>query len=182
MRSLTKLLFLALAGVTVLYIVKAAAQNKERTLVVNGRAVSTNIIQREGHFYVDIESVAHALGGSVTLHADHVELSVTPTSRGDGPQPSESLSREFQRASVSALGDMRQWVGAISELITTGVPVAGQWPRENHDRVARDLMQARVAASSNADHQALALLQTLHTELASWADRRVADRAALNGA
>lgn len=182
MHTLIKLQLMVAIGLAVLCIVRAAGQNKERTLVVNGKPVSANVIQREGHFYVDIESVAHALGGNVTLQANHVELSVTSAPPSGGPQPSDSLSREFQRAAVATLGDMRQWVGAISELISTGVPVAGQWPQENRDRVARDLMQASVAASTNADHQALALLQTLHAQLANWAERVIADRTALNGA
>ena len=56
------------------------------------------------------------------------------------------------------LAEMREWRGAIGNLVTTGMPVAGTWSQDYHDRVDADLMQATLAASTESDHQALELL------------------------
>ena len=165
-----------------LLVMALAAQKSERRLVINGRTVPTSVIEREGHFYADLEVVAHALGGSVTLQPNQVALSVTPQPTAPVAQSNDNLSQEFQRASITTLGDLRQWVGAVSELITSGVPVAGQWPEEYRNRVQGDIMQTSVTATNNADRQALQLIQTLNTDVTSWASKIIDDRNALNGA
>jgi hypothetical protein len=156
--------------------------NAEPAFIVNGRAVPAGVIQSEGHFYVEIGAVAHAIGGSVELQPNQILMSFPGQHANPTNADVEGLSKEFQRASISALGDMRQWVGAVSELISTGVPVAGQWPREYRERVDHDLTQASLAASTNSDRQTTHLLQMLYRKLGQWSDTVVAERNALNGA
>ena len=153
-----------------------------QSLVVNGKTVPARIIQSsDGRFYVDIDALAHAIGGSVAVQSNQIQMSVPQQQAKAGQVDAEALSRDFQRASITALGDMRQWVGAVSEVITTGVPVAGQWPREYRERVEYGLTQATVTASTNGDRETGQLLQMLYAKLGQWSDTVVAERNNLNG-
>lgn len=158
------------------------AQNRsvDRALVVNGKPVNASVIEREGRFYVDVEVLVLALGGSVVLQPNQIVVSTAQLPAGPEPESTQGLSKEFQRASILALGDMRQWVGAIDTLITSGYPPTREWPREYHDRADRDVMEAAAAASTDADREALPLLQSHYAQLSKWADNVVADRKTLN--
>jgi hypothetical protein len=142
-------------------------------------------VQLEDRSYVDIQALAQLARGSVTFEPDRIVLRIPATQPSRGSESgestsTESISSDFQRAAIPVLGDMREWTGAISTLITTSFPVAGRWPQDYHDRVEADLMQASIAASSNADHQALQLLQNEAAAVGAWADKVVADRNTLN--
>lgn len=150
-----------------------------QALIVNGKAVPAGIIQSEGRFYVDIEALAHAIGAPIAVQSNQIQMSI-PEQPAKAADP-KALSRDFQRASITALGDMRQWVGAVSELISTGFPVANQFPREYRDRVEYGLSQAAVSASTNGDHQTAQLMQMLYTKLGQWSDTVMAERDNLNG-
>lgn len=175
-----KLIFANLVVALIAPVVLAQTAGMNRSLVVNGKPVNTGVIQREGRFYVDVEAVIAALGGIVVLQPNQIAVSVAQQPAGPEPESAGSLSREFQRTAILALGDMRQWAGAIGTLITTGYPPTSEWPREYHDRVDRDVLEAAAAASTDADHDALQLLQNHYAELAKWADKAIADRKALN--
>jgi hypothetical protein len=177
-----KLIFANIVLATMAIALLAQNSSADRALVVNGKPVSANVIQREGHFYVNVEALVLALGGAVTLETNQIVVSVGQQSAEPGPESAEGLSKEFQRTSNLALGDMSQWVGAIGTLIVSGYPVTGEWPRDYHDRVDHDLKQAATTASTNADREALQLLQTHSVELAKWADNVVAERKALDAA
>ena len=171
-----KLIFANLVLAMVALALLAQNSSADRALFVNGKPVSANVIQREGRFYVDVEALVLALGGSVILEPNQIVVSVARQPAEPEPESAEGLSKEFQRASILALGDMSQWVGAIGALIVSGYPANGEWPREYHDRADHNLMQVAATASTNADREALRLLQTHSAELAKWADNVVAER------
>ena len=177
-----KLIFANLVLAMMALALLAQNSSADRALVVNGKPVSANVIQREGRFYVDVEALVLALGGTVILEPNQIVVSVGQQPAGPQPESAGGMSKEFQRASILAFGDMSQWVGAIGALIISGYPVTGEWPRQFHDRVDSDVMQAAATASTNADRQALQLLQTHSAELAKWADNVVAERKALAAA
>jgi hypothetical protein len=158
------------------------AQNPtpDRTLVVNGKQVGATMIQRNGREYVDVQALVQALGGSVTFQSNQVVVSVSQ--RPASSETTVALSKEFQWASVAALGDMRQWVGAISALTSSGFVVASTWPQDYQHRVDRDFADLTVAASTNGDRQALQLMQNLRSVLGKWADTVVTQRNDLNAA
>lgn len=159
------------------------AQDTSTTaLIVNGKSVDAAVAQVEGRSYVDIESLVRGVGGSVSFEQNRITLTIPAPTPEEAPPHPDNMSKDFQRIAVFTLAEMREWKGAISTLITSGIPVAGTWPQDYHDRVEADLMQAALTASTDPDRQALQLLQKEYTLLSEWAGKVIAEREALNAA
>ena len=164
------------------------AQSKaDRALIVNGKPVGT-VVQINGRSFVDLETVAQIMNGSVKIESNRILLN-TPaaesapmpeTRPGATPASSAGLSWEFARAAISELAEMREWRGAIGTILTYGVPVVGTWPQDYHDHVQSNLQQVAVAATTDSDRDALQLLTNNFDNLSQWAGDVVATRNAMN--
>jgi hypothetical protein len=193
------LLSLGLSLGLILSVSETVAQDTPtRTLIVNGQTLDAGVVLVEGRSYVDIEGLAEGMGGSVTFEANQISLTIPgpppsaalqtppPSAAPQTPPPStapqtpEGLSKDFQKIAVFTLAEMREWKGAISTVVTSGIPVVGTWSQDYHDRGEADLMQAALAASTEPDRQALQLLQQQLTRLSEWADTVLGEREALN--
>ena len=109
------------------------AQNTpDRALIVNGKSAGM-VVQMGGHAYVDVETVAQFMNGSVTLEANRVVLNLSGTGYGSGARapnlrrrrqaPPPGLSRNFASLAIAELAEMREWRGAVGTILTYGVPV-----------------------------------------------------------
>src|ERR1700693_5552720 len=160
----------------------------DRALIVNGKSAGM-VVQMGGHAYVDVETVAQFMNGSVTLEANRVVLTF-PESRTAAapsaglaplpPAPPPGLSRNFASLAIAELAEMREWRGAVGAILSYGVPVVGSWPQDYHDHVEANLRQVGVAASTAADQDAMQLLENEFSNLARWANDVVATRQSLN--
>src|SRR5467141_1022446 len=195
--------FLALAGV----LFAQTAPNK--ILVVNGKSAGPAVRQIDGRSYVDIETLAQITNGVVTIERHRIVLTIPASDSGatasnapanavpaeagaapdsaapaDAPpaQRPQGLSRDFASAAIAALAEMREMRGAVRAMITYGLAVSDTWTQDDQGRVMTGLRQAEVAASTDADLNALQLLQNEADQLASWADEVFAARQVLNGA
>ncbi len=182
------LLFLLGLGI-ILSVCETVAQDKPiRTLVVNGRSVDTAVVEVEGRSYVDIEGLAQVIGGSVTFEPNQITLTLpepapaaTPAdASAAAPQAADDMSKQFQQLAVFTLAEMREWRGAISAFVTSGVPVVGTWPEDYHERVDNDLLQATLGASTVQDNQAVQLLQQEYALLSDWANQILGERKAMD--
>jgi len=183
MKQSGKCFLCLLIRVVVLSVLETVAQDAlDNTLIVNGAAVNAAVVLVQGRSYVDIEGLAQAIGGSVTFEPNQITLTIPAPPPPPPPRTKEGMTKEFQQMAVSALTEMREWRGAISTLITSGMPVAGNWSSDYYDRVEADLMQTTLAAATEPDRQALRLLQQEFTLLAEWAENVVGERQALKAA
>ena len=171
---------LSLAGILL------AQTPPDRTLFVNGKPAGT-VTQVGGRSYIDIDTVAQITSGTVTVEPNRILLNIPardsgPTSNAAVPPPSQplALSKEFARAAIAELAEMREWRGAIGTILTFGVPVVGTWPQDYHDRVQTDLAQVAVAATTAGDHDALQLLNNEFANLSQWAGDIVSARQSMN--
>jgi hypothetical protein len=163
------------------------AQNPPgRPFIVNGKEVGS-VVQMDGRSYVDVETLAQATNGSVTIEPNRVLLNLPapegaaapggenqPTA-GETPPP-EGLSREFARQAIGLLAEMREWRGAVGTILMYNVPVVGTWPQDYRDRVRASLDQVSVTAMTPDDEAALSLLQSQFSRLSDWADNVVTTR------
>jgi hypothetical protein len=159
----------------------------EKTLVVNGKNVGSAVRQIGGHSFVDVEALAQATNGAVTIEGNRVMLTIPVGNSGAAAQPASApdqqrLSREFASAAIADLADMREWRGALSAMVTYGLAAGPAMGQEYHDRADADLRQASVAASTDADRNALQLLTNEFNTLTDWANQIAASRQSLNGA
>jgi len=187
MRNRQRISYLFLFGSILLFAGILLAQNiPDRTLIVNGNPEGT-VVQMGGHIYVDVETVAQFTNGTVTLEPNRIVLTfpvpgtIAAPSAGPAPQaPPPGLSRNFASVAIAELAEMREWRGAVGTILAYGVPVVGTWPQDYHDRVEADLDQVGVAASTDADEEAMRLLRNEFSNLARWASDVVATRQSLN--
>ncbi len=169
----------------------------DRALVVNGKTATAPVMQLNGHSYIDLESLAQALNATVAFETSRVVLTIPAQASGDAPaasappaSPAEppppaappGISRAFASAAVAYLAEMREWRGATTAVISYGIPVTGTWPQDYHDQAQSALRQTMIAASTDADQDALQLLQNEFSNMDAWANNVIASRQALNAA
>ena len=160
-----------------------AQRGPDKILVVNGKTIESPVVQIAGRSYVDVETLAQITNGVIAVQSNRITLTIPPAASSAPPPaspPADALSREFAREAIGVLAEMREWRGAVGTILTYGVPVAGTWPQDYHDRVEANLGQVGVAASTAADQDAMQLLQNEFSNLSKWASDVVATRQALN--
>lgn len=163
--------------------VLSARSVPDKKLLINGKAAGA-LLQRNGHSYVDIETLAKLTNGSVTFEPNQIVLTIPaapPSARATPPPSTQGISKRFAGAAIAALAEMREWKGAVGTMVTYGLAVSGTWAQTNRERTETSLAQASVAASTNSDRSALQLLNNQYNTLSEWAGEVAADRQALNG-
>jgi hypothetical protein len=180
-RNLQRLMLLGIAFSLAAVLFGQGTPDKE--LLVNGRNTGVPVLQANGRFYVDIETVARITSGTVTVEPSQIVLTIPrANSAVSSPQTTEALSKEFVSAAVLALAEMKEWKGALQTMITYGLAVDGSGAQIYREQAETSLMQATLAASTNADGSALQLLSNEFAHLAKWESDVIADREALNSA
>jgi hypothetical protein len=159
----------------------------DKILVVNGRTAGAAIRQIDGRSYIDIETLAQITDGVVTVEPNRIVLTIPGSDASATPsatpsQATQGLSKDFAKAAIDELAEMREWRGAIRTMITYGLAVSGTWAQDYHARVEEGLRQAMEAASTEADRNALQLVRNEYDKLGGWASDVFAERQALNGA
>jgi hypothetical protein len=178
--------FLSVSALALLLVASASAQNtpKKMTLVINGRATDGAVSQIDSRLYVDVEALARALNATLTLQPGRVILTgpmAESVAKTETIQP--ALSKEFARAGIAQLAEMREWKGAISSAIRSGV-AGGNWLAplltEHRARAAGSLSQASLAAKTEPDLKALQLLKSQFANLGEWDTQAQATIQSLN--
>jgi len=143
-----------------------------KALVVNGRTTDGAVVQINGHSYVDVETLAQILRAAVRLEPGRIVLTTTASNTSGKPEHVvPGLSKEFAKAGIAQLAEMREWKGAISSALRSGV-AGGTWLapllREHRVRAEESLGQTSVAATTDSDRLALQLLKGEFTNLEQW--------------
>jgi hypothetical protein len=161
------------------------AQSTNKTLVVNGKTAGAGVRQINGRLYIDLETLAQATNAVFTVEPHRVVLTLPPSDAGavasdDSEQNSQKLSRDFSSAAISALAAMREWRVAVRAMVLYGLAVSETWVQTYHRQTLDALEQASVAASTEADKNALQLLRNEADMITAWANQVEADRQQLN--
>ena len=161
------------------------AQSTNKTLVVNGKTAGAGVRQINGRLYVDLETLAQATNAVFTVEPHRVVLTLPPSDAGavasdDSEQNSQKLSRDFSSAAISALAAMREWRVAVRAMVLYGLAVSETWVQAYHRQTLDALEQASVAASTEADKNAVQLLRNEADMITAWANQVEADRQQLN--
>jgi hypothetical protein len=170
-----------------------AQSTPDRVLVVNGKSVGPILKLIDGHSYVDVETLAHVTNGVITIEPTRIVLTIpspeplvatgaAASQAAPVPTGPPAISRDFARAAIAELEEMREFRGAVTAMITYGLAASSAQAQELHDQVEAGLNQADVAISTDADRNAAQLLRNEYGKLTAWANGVFADRQALNGA
>ena len=191
LRDFRSVLFLGfallLAGILSAQVPAPGQSVPDKILVVNGKTVEAQIRQIDGRSYVDIEALAQAANGAVTVEPNRVVVTIpaqgSSTPRSAPPvQEIPGLSRSFASSAAAEVAEMREWRGVIGTMVTYGLAVSGTWAQDSRERVDAGMRQTTLVASTDADRNALQLLKDESYSLAAWASDVLAARQALNGA
>jgi hypothetical protein len=192
-RNHTIRFFLSLAVVPILAGILLAQSAGDKTLVVNGKTASSPVRLIDGRSYVDLETLAEVTNGVFTVEAHRVLLTIPTAAATDrtaatvavnaaAVQNQQVITRDFAAAAIAELAEMREYRGTIRAMITYGLAVSDAWAQQYQEQVLVGLRQAEVAATTDADRNALQLLHNEADKLNTWAGGVYSARQALNGA
>jgi hypothetical protein len=167
-------------------VVATFAQNapEKKILVVNGRTVDGVVVQINGHSYIDVDTLARIMNAAVSFEPGRVVLTV-PAAEASAKteRTTPEFSKDFARAGISQLAEMREWKSAIASAIRSGVAAGnwlGPWLHDHRFRAEGSLSQTSLAAKTESDHKALQLLKNEFTNLGEWDNNTQATIHSLN--
>ena len=156
----------------------AQETSQTKTLVVNGRSGEAMVVPLNGRTYVDLESLARITGGSLSFQGNQVTL-VLPGSSASAPATDSQvntpavptgLSRDFREAAIETLAQMREWASTMANAIQYGYSITDDWASGYREKAATSLRQASASASTESDHNALALLANEFQNVNTWSN------------
>jgi hypothetical protein len=168
-----------------------SAQVKQRTqsLVVNGQPGKAQVIELDGRQYVDLQTLARTGNGSVTFEGNRIVLRFPPpvdepsaAAPAQDPRSPSGFSREFMKASITAMAQMREWASPLAYAIQNGYPITEAWVGQYREQAANGLRLASSAASSEEDRNALQLLSNEFEAVREWSTKLVEARKSMDTA
>jgi hypothetical protein len=151
------------------------------TFVLNGQSNQpVPVMRTNGHSYVELEALAHAVQGTLSFRGNRVELTLPGAGTGASPSSSNpGFSRGFLRAAIEFMGTLREWRTALATAIQNSFPLATDWLGQYRMRASDSLRLAGVAASTDADRNAYQLLGNESQNMSQLSDKYLAQRANL---
>lgn len=135
----------------------AAALHATGTLTVPGHAGQLPVVQINGRSYIDADALAHLLGGSLSSAGNQLILTL-PTSAPNAASQ-QGFSREFLRAGIEQMTDIREWRAAIVNAVQNNSAVTDTWVGNFRRAADSKLALASAAVHTESDRKALQLLQ-----------------------
>ena len=180
-------LFLVLPGIVMS---QNMGQSLNRTLIINGQSTQVPVTQVKGRSYVDLEALASALNGSLSLAGTQIALSLPLRSATAAPaattaKPDSALvqasnsgfSKGFLNAAIEQGATLREWHAALASAIQNGYSVTSAALAPYRAQATTNLRLASVAVSSDSDRGAYQLLSNLFQNMVKLTDKYVAARA-----
>jgi hypothetical protein len=160
--------------------ISAQSAPHPQTLVVNGQAGKTTVVQVNGRSYVDVEALAQIANGTVAFKDNQITLTVPASASGSsGQQSPPGFSKEFLSAAIESIAAVREWRTGIATAIQNSISVTDSWVAAFQRQANDSLRQASVAAITATDRAALQLLTNEYNNMRTWSDRLIAARKTL---
>jgi hypothetical protein len=172
-------------------IISAQVKQRTQSLVVNGQAGEARVIEMGGRQYVDLQNLARTGNGSVTFEANRIVLRFPPAidePSAAAPVPVQDargtpgFSREFMKAAITAMAQMREWASPLAYAIQNGYPITEAWVSQYREQAANGLRLASSAAASDEDRNALQLLTNEFEAVREWSNKLVEARKSMDTA
>ena len=161
-------------------LISAQSAPHPQTLVVNGQAGKTTVVQVNGRSYVDVEALAQIANGTVAFKDNQITLTVPPSASGTtGQQSPPGFSKEFLSAAIESIAEIREWRVGIATAIENSISVTDSWVSGFQRQASDSLRQASVAAVTATDRAALQLLTNEYNNMHAWSDQLIAARKTL---
>jgi hypothetical protein len=168
--------FLVALVVTMAQLASSQAVEEHRSLVVNGQSGQVAMLKLNGRSFVDIAALAQLANGTLGFRGEQIVLTL-PAAGTPAPPPAASqqsnsaFSKGFMTAGIETMSVIREWRSAMANALQNGYPVSANWVESYHGRAAQSLRLTSVAASTDADQQALQLLTNELDNMQRWSDK-----------
>jgi hypothetical protein len=134
----------------------AQAGQQTGTLIVAGHSGQAAITQFNGRSYVAIDALARLMNGSLGYRGNDITLTLPG---GPASQPAgRALSRDFLNAGIETMSDIREWRSALQVAVENGYKLTDAGVDGYRAQATRNFHLASVAATTDADRNALQLL------------------------
>jgi hypothetical protein len=133
-----------------------------------------------GRYYVDIEALTQLANGSLSFKGNQMVLTLsapaasTPASNSEASPPATpGFSKDFLKAGIEEMSVIREWRSALTNAVRQGYPVTDEWAANFRAQAQQNLRLVSVAASTDADRNALRLLNNEFNNMKKLSDRFV---------
>lgn len=173
-RSLAKALVLLALPIAV----PAQTPQQAATLAIAGQPDQVPLVQINGKSYVDVESLARIVHGSIQFKGNQTIL-VLPASTSTAAPSAQAkkppqLSEGFLSAEIEELAVIREWRAAIVYAVQANSPVTESWVGGLRRSAENRLTLATAAATTEPDNNAAALLHNEFTNMQQMSDQFLA--------
>ena len=193
--SLLSVMVLILPGLAV-----SQSVQQSGTLTVNGFSGEAPVIQANGRSYVDIEDLARITTGSIRHNGNQMILTLPSPVRGarmtapparqagagsvspaaPAPSAQAGFSRDFLRAGIEAMAEIREWRSGLEQAVRYGFPPGqGEWTAGYRGSAATGISLASAAASTDDDRKAFRLLNNVFNNMQQLSNQMLQRRKSL---
>ena len=178
------LVLAAIPAVPGLALAQTGQQNS--TLTVNGQPGQATVVQINGRSYVDLESLARLVNGSLGFSGKQITLmlpgsaagmpmTVSPASQAAIP----GFSKDFVRAGIEEMSAIREWRSVIVNVIQNSYPFSESSWAVYSAEAAKGLKLASLAMSTDSDRSAYQLLSNEFNNMQMLSNHVLEKRAAM---
>jgi hypothetical protein len=183
MRAITLTRWVAMV---VLVIVNGSALSQAgqpgEMLTVSGFAGQAPVTRLNGGSYVAVDALARLMNGSLAYQGNEIVLTIPAAGTGLPPSRSANpgFSKEFQKASIETMSDIREWRSALLNAVENGYPIKDAWMADYRAQAAKNLRLTSIAVTTDSDRKALPLLQKEFDHMQELGNKILAARKNLN--
>jgi hypothetical protein len=183
MRAIAHSRWLTLVGLVIAQGLALPQVNQPaETLVVSGHSGQAPVTRINGGSYVAVDALARLMSGSLAYQGSQIVLTVpaagAPLPAGQPANP--GFSKDFLKASIETMSDIREWRSALLNAVENGYPVKDAWMDNYRAQAAKNLHLASIAATTPSDRDALRLLSKEFDHMQELGNKILAARKNLN--
>jgi hypothetical protein len=180
MRAVAPSQRLTIVGILIAYGAAWSQAGQTRgNLVVSGHSGQAPVIQINGGSYVAVDALARLMSGSLAYRGDQIVLTV-PAPGAVLPAGEHSLSKDFLKAAIETMSDIREWRSALLNAVENHYPVKDAWMEDYRAQAAKSLRLASIAVATPSDRDALQLVSKEFNHMQELGNKILAARKNLN--
>jgi hypothetical protein len=141
---------------------------KATTFTISGHAGEAQLVQINGKWYVEIETLARLTQGTLSFKTNQTTLTLPSSNSGgqaSAPHAKAGFSTAFVQAGIEEMSVIREWRIAIVNAVQNNTPVSEDWISAHHRLADKNLALASSSASTDDDRSAFPLLTTEYNNM-----------------
>jgi hypothetical protein len=153
--------------------VLSLAAQQINSLIIAGQPGSAEVIQRDGHNYVDVEGLANLTQSSISFNGNQIVMAL-PGANTDPPTsvaPTAGFSKDFVTAGIEAMSQIREWRAALKSAIERNYPLTGGWLSNFRAQAQQALQLAALAVNTASDKSAFPFLTNEFNNMSTLSDK-----------